>query len=98
MANTFVISRIKLEKILTSFKMSNKNIDEMTNAINKMHRHVNAVAFVNMLHRYGVRDNDIINILRRVGVDDITITDIFNMRDEQRINETYGKIAELSID
>jgi ribulose 1,5-bisphosphate carboxylase large subunit-like protein len=98
MANTFVVNRLTLEKILTSFKVSSKNIDELSNAVNKMHRHVNAVAFVNMLHRYGIKDSDITNILRRIGVDDITITDIFNMRDEQRISETYGKIAELSID
>lgn len=98
MANTYVINRLKLEKILTAFKVSTKNIDELTNQINRMHRHVNALAFVNALHRYGVRPDEAANILRRIGFDDVTITDIFNMLDEERINEIYGRIIELSVD
>ncbi len=98
MANTFVINRIKLEQILAAFKVSTKNIDDMLNQINKTHRHINALAFVSMLRRYGVRPVDASNILRRIGVDDVTITDIFNMLDEQNISETYGKVVELNVD
>ncbi len=98
MANTFVINRIKLEKILSAFSVSTKNIDEMLNQINKTHKHINALAFVSMLHRYGVTPTDTENILRRLGFDDVTITDLFNMLDEQRINEAYGKVVELNVD
>ncbi|MCL5419807.1 MAG: hypothetical protein M1354_02915 [Candidatus Marsarchaeota archaeon] len=98
MAKTYVISRIKLEKILSTFRISTKNSDEMLNQINKTHRHINAVAFVSMMHRYGVGQADMANMLRRIGFDDVTITEVFNMLDEQRINETYGKIVELDVD
>ena len=98
MANTYVVNRIRLEQILSSFKVSTKNIDEMLNQINKTHRHINGIAFVSMLHRYGVKPSDVSNILRRIGIDDVTITDIFNKLDEQNINETYGKVVELSVD
>ncbi len=98
MANTYIVDRIRLEKILSAFKVSTKNIDEMLNQINKTHRHINALALVSMLHRYGVKPADAASILRRIGVDDVTITEIFNRVDEQNISETYGKVVELSVD
>lgn len=98
MANTFIINRIKLERILSGFKVNAKNINELLNQINKTHRHVNAVAFVNMLHKYGLRQEEVSNILRRMGFDEVTITEIFNMIDEERISQTYGKIVELWVD
>ncbi len=98
MANTYVVNRIKLERILSAFRVSSKNIDEMLGQVDKTHRHINALAFVSMLHRYGVKPADTANILRRIGLDDVTITDIFNMLDEQIIGETYGRVVELSVD
>ncbi len=98
MANTFIINRIKLERILSGFKVSTKNINELVNQLNKTHRHVNAVAFVSLLHRYGLRQEEVSNILRRMGFDEVTITEIFNMIDEERISQTYGKIVELWVD
>jgi copper homeostasis protein CutC len=98
MANTFIINRIKLERILSGFKVSAKNINELVNQLNKTHRHVNAVAFVSLLHRYGLRQEEVSNILRRMGFDEVTIIEIFNMIDEERINQTYGKIVELWVD
>ena len=98
MANTYIVNRIRLEQILSAFKVSSKNIEEMLNQINKSHRHINAIALVSMLHRYGVRSADAANMLRRMGIDDVTITDIFNRLDEQNISETYGKVVELSVD
>ncbi len=98
MANTFIVNRIKLERILSGFKVSTKNINELLNQINKTHRHVNALAFVGMLHKYGLKQEDVSNILRRLGFDEVTITEMFNMIDEERINQTYGKIVELWVD
>jgi hypothetical protein len=98
MGNTYVVNRLRLEQILSSFKVNAKSVSEIMSQMDRAHRHMNALAFVSMLRRYGVKPVDAANILRRIGIDDVKITDIFNMLDEQNINETYGKVVELSVD
>jgi ribosomal protein L12E/L44/L45/RPP1/RPP2 len=97
LAATFTIDRLKLKKLLAAYKVSDKNIDEILNTLNKTHRHMNAVAFVSLLERKGLKRDDAINILRRIGVDDVNITSVLNVIDEQRIKDAYGKIVELSV-
>ncbi len=93
-----MVSRIKLRKMLSTFRMNDKSIDDLSNSLEKMHRHCNAILFVSMLERKGLKHEDIANVLRRIGIDDVTITNVFNMIDEQRIRDTYGKIVELVIE
>ena len=97
MAGTYIINRIELKKMLTNLGCSDKNIEDMLANLNKMHRHVNAVAFVGMLQKLGLKSQDITNILRRMGIDDVTITNVLNMLDEEKIKSTFGKVVELSI-
>ncbi len=98
MAGSFSVDRIRLKKILTVLKMNERSIDEILNSINKAHRHINAILFVSLLEKKGLKHDEVANILRRIGVDDVTITSVFNAMDEQRIKETYGKIVELVVD
>ncbi|MDE1762399.1 MAG: hypothetical protein KGH59_04445 [Candidatus Micrarchaeota archaeon] len=98
MGETFVVNRIDLRRMLTMLKVSDKNIDQLEANLNRLHRHVNAVAFAGMLQKLGLKQGDITNIFRRMGVDDVSITNIFNALDEQRINETLGKIVVLSVE
>ena len=44
-----------------------------------------------------LKQDDIINIFRRIGVNDVKITEIMNVLDEQKINEAYGRAVELDI-
>ncbi len=97
MGETFAINRIELKKMLTVLGISDKSINSMESTLNKSHRHVNAIAFSGMLQRMGLRQEDIKNVLRKIGIDDVTITDILNMLDEDKINETFGKVVELSV-
>lgn len=98
MGVTFTISRIELKRTLTVLGVSEKSIDEFLANLNKTHRHANAVAFAGMLQKLGLRTDDISNVLRRIGVDDITITNIFNMLDEERIKNAYGRVVEISFE
>lgn len=97
MGETFAINRIQLRKMLTVLGISDKNINSMESILNKSHRHVNAIAFSGVLQRMGLKQDDIKNVLRKIGIDDVTITDILNMLDEDKINETFGKVVELSV-
>ncbi|MDE1824808.1 MAG: hypothetical protein KGH61_02200 [Candidatus Micrarchaeota archaeon] len=98
MPGTFALNRIDLKKMLTMLKVSEKGIDQLEASLNRMHRHVNAVAFAGMLEKLGLRQEDITNIFRRMGIDDVSITEVFNALDEERINETFGKVVVLKVE
>ncbi|MDE1850488.1 MAG: hypothetical protein KGH54_01685 [Candidatus Micrarchaeota archaeon] len=96
--STFVVNRLDLKKMLAMLRVNDKSIDELEASLNRLHRHVNAVSFAGMLQKVGLKQGDITNVFRRMGIDDISITEIFNALDEERINETFGKIVVLSIE
>ncbi|MDE1869460.1 MAG: hypothetical protein KGH71_00545 [Candidatus Micrarchaeota archaeon] len=98
MGATFVVNRLELKKMLTMLKVSDKTIDELEANLNRLHRHVNAVSFAGMLQKVGLKQADVTNVFRRMGIDDISITEIFNALDEEKINETFGKIVVLTVE
>ncbi len=95
MGVTYIVNRIELKRMLTNLGVSDASIEGLLINLDKMHRHVNAVAFAGMLQKMGLKQSDITNVLRRIGVDDVTITDVFNMLDEEKITSTFGKVSEL---
>ncbi len=78
--------------------MSDKNSESILNQLDRMHKHVNVVMFTGMLQNVGLKHNDIMNILRRAGIDDVTISNIFDMLEEERIRNTFGKMIELTVE
>jgi hypothetical protein len=84
--------------MLTALGISDGAAEGVLNTMNKMHRHANVVFFVDMLEKLGLKQNDINNILRRIGVDDASIAEIFNVLDEERIQSSFGKVVELTVD
>ncbi len=98
MPGTFIISRIDMKRMLTSMGISESSIEGMLSSLNKMHRHVNVVAFVGMLQKLGLRQPEVSNLLRRIGIDDVTITDIFNTLDEEKIKSTFGRVVTLVVE
>jgi hypothetical protein len=98
LSGTFAINKIELERILTSFKVSDKNIESILAQLDRMHKHVNVIMFTGMLQNVGLKHNDIINMLRRAGIDDVTISNIFDVLEEEKIKNTFGKLIELKIE
>ncbi len=98
MAETFAINKIEFKRILSSFKVSDKNIDSILAQLDRMHKHVNVIMFTGMLQNAGLSHNDIINVLRRAGIDDVTISNIFDVLEEERVRNTFGRMIELSVD
>ncbi len=98
MPGSFSVNRIDLKKMLTSLGVSDAASEGVVTTLNKMHRHVNVVFFVDMLEKIGLRQYDITNILRRIGIDDASIAEIFNVLDEERIQSTFGKVVKLEVD
>ncbi len=98
MGATFTISRIELKRMLTTLGISERNIDELIAELNRAHRHANAVTFAGMLQKVGLKEDDVSNVLRRIGIDDITITSIFNMLEEERIKSAYGRVVDISLE
>jgi hypothetical protein len=98
MPGSYSVSRIDLKKMLTALGIGEGAAEELVNKLNKMHRHVNVVFFVDMLEKLGLRQYDINNILRRIGVDDTTVAEVFNVLDEERIKSSFGRLVKLEVD
>ena len=98
MAQTFTINKIELKKLLSSFSISSKNIDEIIAMIDRAYKHINVIAFAESLQRLGLKQEDITNILRRAGIDDVTISNIFDTIESERIRGSFGKLVELKVD
>ncbi len=98
MPGSFKVTSVALKKMLTSLGVSIAAAEGTINTLNKMHRHVNVVFFVDMLEKLGIKQYDVNNILRRIGIDDATIAEVFNVLDEERIQSTFGKIVKLEVE
>jgi hypothetical protein len=98
MGISLTVNRLELKRMLSVLGVSEKNTDELLADLNRMHRHVNAVAFSSMLLRLGLNNDDVANVLRRIGIDDITISSIFNVLDEEKIKSTYGRVVDIQLE
>lgn len=98
MAGTFPISKIAFKRLLSTFKVSDKNIDFMLAQIDKSYKHINAVVLAEELQKFGLKQTDITNIFRRIGIDDITISNVFDIIEAEKIKSTFGRLIELSVD
>ncbi len=96
-SNTFSISRIELRRILLALKVSDRSIESIISSMEKTHRHVNVVTFVSLLEKAGLSRDDISNTLRRLGMDDVNISLVLNMLDEQRISAEIGRVFEADV-
>jgi hypothetical protein len=95
MGLSFTVNRIELKRMLTVLGISERSIDEFIVELNRMHKHANVVVFVNMIQKLGLKNDGVTNVLRRIGIDDVVISNIFNVMDEEKIKSTYGRIVEL---
>lgn len=98
MQGTFTISKINIKKMLATFGVGENAVNNLLSSMNKLNRNVNVISFVGMLEKIGLKQNEISNILRRIGIDDITIRDILNTFDEEKIESTFGKVVELRVE
>ncbi len=96
--NSYTISKTDLRKLLINYKISEDTIARFFGELEKSHRHINALAFVSMLEKSGVDQDNIVNILRRLGMNDVRINNILNDEDEQKLAAEPGRIFNASIE
>ncbi|MCL4381807.1 hypothetical protein M1614_02410 [Candidatus Marsarchaeota archaeon] len=96
--NTFTISRIELRRILTSYKVPEKNITSLIVSMEKAHRHINIIMFASLLEKAGMKHDKISNIFRRIGMDDVSINKAMNIIDEEKISSEAGRIYNVTLD
>jgi hypothetical protein len=83
--------------MLTLLGVSEKNIASLLSELNKQHRHINAVSFAGLLEEIGLKSDQVVNVLRRIGLDDITINNVMDELDKERIKKEYGRLVELEL-
>lgn len=96
--SSFTVSRQDLRRVLTTFGVSGKSIEQILGEMDKQHKHVNIISFTSMLEKGGLSRTSIANIFRRIGIDDVTISTVFNMVDEQKILAETGRIYNATLD
>jgi hypothetical protein len=95
--DTFLISRVELRHLMASFRISEKNIENIVSTMEKAHRHINVITLVSMLQNVGMSGDGIKELLRRVGMDDITISKIMEVVDEHRIIAESGRLFDAEV-
>ncbi|MCL4404812.1 MAG: hypothetical protein M1544_03410 [Candidatus Marsarchaeota archaeon] len=95
--DTYTISRQELRRVLTVYKVDEASMVKLFSDMEKMHRHVNAIAFAGMLERINVKRDVIANVLRRLGMDDVSINETLTGMDEQKLMAESGRIFEATI-
>jgi hypothetical protein len=99
-SSTYTITRGELRHVLVAFGMNEKSIQSIFATMDKSHKHINIITFSSLLEKAGMSRSLIGDVFRRIGMDDITIANIFNMADEQKINAEIGRLynAEIEFD
>lgn len=97
-SNSLIVNKVDLKKMVTSLGISEASTEAFLGRLDKMHQHIDAVGFVGMLEKLGIRQKDIANILRRIGFTDTKIVEVFNLLDEAKIETTFGKVVQLKVD
>lgn len=98
MAGTYPVSKIEFKRLLSTFKVSDKNIDILLAQIDKSYKHANAVVLAESLQKFGLKQTEIASIFRRIGIDDITISNVFDIIEAEKIKSTFGRLIELSVE
>jgi len=97
-SETFTIARPELRRILIAFGVGEKDIEAIFSALEKAHRHINVIGFVALLEKAGLDKEKQANVFRRFGMDDLTIQNVINVADEQKIIAETGRLFEVSVD
>jgi hypothetical protein len=84
--------------MLSSFKVSEKNIQTLLNSMEKMHRHINVISVISLVESYGLNKDQITQLLRRIGIDDTTIAEAIEMLDEHKIVSEGGRLYYATLD
>ncbi|MGC8729938.1 MAG: hypothetical protein ACP5RP_00960 [Candidatus Micrarchaeia archaeon] len=96
--STYTVSRLDLRRAMSSVSIPEKDIASILSYIEKMHRHITIINFINMLEKEGFERDTINLLLQKLGIDTATIIKSFNIIDEQRINTKLGKVYEITLD
>jgi len=96
--DTFAIGRNELRKVLVGVGMDEKNILGLFSVLNKAHKHINAIVLVTTLERMGLDRDKSTRVLRRIGMDDVSISNVFRMVDESKIEAEIGKLYNATVD
>ncbi|MGC8669654.1 MAG: hypothetical protein ACP5TL_00685 [Candidatus Micrarchaeia archaeon] len=100
MANqsTYIVQRTTIRRILIAMHVDEKSIGVLLSEMEKNHRHINAITLVSQLEKIGIEREQISNILRRIGFDDLTIAEVFEMTDVQKISAEIGRVYSIEVD
>ncbi len=96
--NSYSLSRKELKKLLIAYGINEQNIEMMFADMEKKHMHMNVLTFIGILQRSNVSRIRTIQILRRLSINDIAISRIMDMLDEERLLAESGRIYKATIE
>jgi hypothetical protein len=97
-SNTLTINTLELKRILATYGVSEKKIDEIISSMEKEHRHISVIQFIVLLEKAGLPRDIVIRVFRRMDMNDGEIEEALNMADESKINAEVGRLYNATVD
>lgn len=96
--DSYSLPRKELKKLLVAYGIDERNIEMMFADMEKKHMHMNVLTFTGILQRSNISRIRIIQILRRLSINDVMISKIMDMLDEEKLIAESGRIYKATID
>jgi hypothetical protein len=96
--NSYSISKREIKRALIAYGVREPEIEALVADAEKRHMHMNVIAFVLLLEKVNLTRNRIIQIMRRIGLDDIKISKVLDMVDEEKMLAQAGHIYKARIE
>ncbi len=95
---SYSISKKEIKKMLVAYGVKEPQIESIIAEVEKKHMHINVIAFVLLLEKTSLSRNKIIQIMRRLGMDDIRLSRVLDMVDEEKMLAQAGHIYRAKVE
>jgi len=98
MAKSVSFEKEELKKQLRGYALNEMSIEEICNEFAKNNKHLDIVAFVLLLEKYGIARKNITNLLKNLGVEDSVIVDVFGRVDFKKLGVKGARMTKVTLD
>ncbi len=96
--NSYSISKREIKRALIAYGVKEPDIEAFVADAERKHMHMNVIAFVLLLEKVSLSRNKIVQIMRRIGIDDIKISKVLDMVDEEKMLAQAGHIYKARVE
>lgn len=95
MAKSYSFDKSELRKKLKLFGLSDAPMEEIMTLFDKKNRHMDVIAFVLNLEKFGVTRAQVSNFLKDLGIEETTLMSVFSRADFKKAGVDDKKVQEV---